>query len=533
VDALIIDALAANDGRRRFSRDVIGAGPRLLAGIMEKNNLEVNIRRVEDFLLKQDITALESKLFLISAMSVDEIAVRKAINLIKKEKKKSTIIVGGPIVSDTNIASKLQFDIGVIGEGEIILDNLVKTDFQISSFLESEEVKTNITHQKRGETIFFKKKSHSSSEIFNVFFPSIERIKDYPDYWFSRVYVEVVRGCSNHFRGEIVQQAGGCSNCGNCDSIDTIFSSECPEDIPPGCGFCSVPHTFGGPISRKIEIIEREVKALFEKGVRRIVLSAPGFLDYYRNQDNKPIYSPTSPKVNIEKIEELLARLAKIRDQQDHICSISVENIKPALVNREVAEIFGKYLPNTSISIGCETFDEKHSSAIGRPSSPQQALNASKLLRDNKLHPQIYLIHSLPGETVNSLKKTKEVVKSSLDNIADKITVYKYLPLPNSPFTKTNSQPPSERHLLKIMRDELKEAIIAFNTKKKKEIIGKKMKVIVAEKDVKRENTFICYPIFSGSAISVYSKKNIINKDVEVEITKVISDKLVEGRLVQ
>ena len=77
---LIVDALAANEGRRKFSRDAIGVGPRLLAGICEKNKKDSRIIRVEDLLeSKHFFDREEHQIFLLSAMSVDEIAVKRAI----------------------------------------------------------------------------------------------------------------------------------------------------------------------------------------------------------------------------------------------------------------------------------------------------------------------------------------------------------------------------------------------------------------------------------------------------------------------
>ena len=83
--------------------------------------------------------------------------------------------------------------------------------------------------------------------------------------------------------------------------------------------------------------------------MRRIVLSAPGFLDYLRGGENKSIYSPTKPEANYEKLEKLLQVLSGIRDKQEKTCSISVENVKPSLVTKEIASLIGKYLPKLSM----------------------------------------------------------------------------------------------------------------------------------------------------------------------------------------
>ncbi len=524
--ALIVDALAANEGRRKFSRDAIGVGPRLLAGIFEKHKQFVRIKRVEDFLEDRDVISDSIDVFLISAMSVDKIATQKAVRKITKNHPHSKIIIGGPILSEQKISEEIKFDIGVRGEGEGIVEYLISNDFD-ADFFEDDQFTNNFTVEKRKETIIVQ---DARKFLFEDHLPSTERIIDYPDYWFSKVYVELVRGCSNHYRGDLVQTAGGCSECGVCDDPDIINTGDCPEDIPAGCGFCSVSATFGAPRSKELELAIQEVESLFKVGARRIVLSAPGFLDYFRGGE-KEIFSPTQPPVNFKMIEELLENLSEIRDNQEQVCSISIENVKPSLVTKEVAELIGKYLPNTSISIGCETFDASHSNRIGRPSDPHSALNAAKFFSENRISPQIYLIHSLPGETVKSLEITKDIVENQLSDFAEKITVYKYLSLPGSPFTVTNVELPRKRHLLDIRREELKEAIIRFNFEKKKKLIGEKIVVVIAEKDKKRANTYIGYPIFSGPAISVFSEKQIIGKTISLEIIGALSDKLLEGKI--
>ena len=525
---LIVDALAANEGRRKFSRDAIGAGPRLLAGVCNKNNLFSKIIRVEDLLEKNFSSINDFNSFLISAMSVDKIAVIRVIQRIRSKHNSAFILLGGPIVSDKKELEDYDINLAVLGEGERILNELIQNNFSIDNLSSDRNI-----IEKQGKITLIQRKKIKQREIFKEFSPSIIHITDYPDYWYSKVYVEIVRGCSNHYRGEIVRKEGGCSDCGNCDSPDNVLTDDCPEDIPPGCGFCSVPATFGPPRSKPIELIVEEVKSLFEKGVRRIILSAPGFLDYYRNPENKEIFSPTKPPANTEKISELLKKLVSVRDNQKHKCSISIENIKPSLVTPQIAKIIGKFFPNTSISIGCETFDERHSDQIGRPPSPKRALEAAKLLIRNKIHPQIYLIHSLPGETVQTLEKTINVVKKQLKDYAEKITVYKYLPLPNSPFTITNTPLPVDRHLQKVKREELKKSIINFNLEKKHSLVNSEIVSIVAEKDRTRKKTYICYPLFSGPAISVKSEEDILGKLVKILITGVVSDKLVSGKIVK
>ncbi|MCE7741408.1 MAG: radical SAM protein [Candidatus Heimdallarchaeota archaeon] len=527
---LIVDALAANEGRRKFSRDAIGVGPRLLAGICEKNNKEVKIARVEDILENESyLNQTDFDVFLISGMSVDKIAVKRVIKQISKIPKDTTTFLGGPIVSDPDFLKEIDISAGIIGEGEFVLETLLQNDFSFHDLKDTHPEQLELT--KIDNVWLIKQKVLTTESVFEKFLPSTDRIIDYPDFWFSKVYVEITRGCSNHYRGSIVKSHGGCSDCGNCDNPDTVATAECPEDIPPGCGFCSVPSTFGPPRSKSKELVVKEIKELLNKGARRIILSSPGFFDYFRESNDNPTYSPTKPSANLEKITDLLSELAQLRDEQEEICSISVENVKPSLVTEAGAGIIGKFLPRTAISIGCETFDIGHSSAIGRPSSSNQTLEAARLFRSESIDPQIYLIHSLPGETADSLNTTREVVNGKLKDYAEKITVYKYLALPNSPFTVTNTPLPVERHLIKDIREKLKKDIISFNRSKKRELIGKHLQVIVAEKDFQHKNHYISYPIFSGPTISIHSSKDILRKTVLAEVIEVITDRLVKAEL--
>ncbi|MHA2357656.1 MAG: hypothetical protein ACXABK_02665, partial [Candidatus Heimdallarchaeaceae archaeon] len=255
MNILIVDALAANEGRRKFSRDAIGIGPRLLAGICSTHDMFSRIIRAEDILEDETVLSIEDfDIFLISGMSVDKIAVERVIKKIRNSVSSANIILGGPIASNTLVFTDIQVNAAVFGEGEWVLNDLIIGDFSIDS-LSSEKYQIN----KINQTDYVRKIQRSTSNIFETFSPSINHIKDYNDFWYSKVYVEAVRGCSNHYRGELTKQEGGCSDCENCGDLDTIVTDNCPEDIPPGCGFCSVPSTFGAPINRPVKLIVNEV----------------------------------------------------------------------------------------------------------------------------------------------------------------------------------------------------------------------------------------------------------------------------------
>ena len=51
---LIVDTLASGKGTRLTTRDVIGAGPRTVAGVLEKHGMEPTIVPVERYLREKN-----------------------------------------------------------------------------------------------------------------------------------------------------------------------------------------------------------------------------------------------------------------------------------------------------------------------------------------------------------------------------------------------------------------------------------------------------------------------------------------------
>ena len=84
---LIVDALSAGTGRRTSSRDSIGCGPRSVAGVLERHEVQCRIARVENLLS----TPGQMKSFqhiAISAMTMDLPVVK---TIATKWKKTNTI----------------------------------------------------------------------------------------------------------------------------------------------------------------------------------------------------------------------------------------------------------------------------------------------------------------------------------------------------------------------------------------------------------------------------------------------------------
>lgn len=121
---MIVDASATGTGHRQATLDVIGAGPRAIAGVLEKRGLNPPIIVAEDF-LKGAENPQHYDMLLISGMTSDITAIR---HVASKWKKMSSgpIVIGGPVFSSTEDALiKAGGNLAIIGEGEQTLEELL------------------------------------------------------------------------------------------------------------------------------------------------------------------------------------------------------------------------------------------------------------------------------------------------------------------------------------------------------------------------------------------------------------------------
>ncbi|RDD54133.1 MAG: radical SAM protein [Candidatus Korarchaeota archaeon NZ13-K] len=507
---LILDALASGGGRRLSSLDVIGAGPRLIAGILEKFGLEYRLMRIEDFLMRGKPFRGVS---LVSAMSMDEAAARRASKLLLGVK-----ILGGPITSDLTVVKRLGFDLGVWGEGEVSIESLLRGGLADGLLPDARGIPNLVFKDGTCNEL-----RHLSREEFLTFRPSVKAVMFYstiPHYKCSRIYVEVVRGCSNFNRPKLLADEVSCERCSSCYSGRPGVSI-CPQGIPPGCGYCSIPLLYGPPKSRDEEAILEEVKGLAEIGVRRIVLSGADFLEYGRDLLSQYPRNPMDPEPNIEAIDSLLCGVRELSLR--HGFFFEVENVKPCLVNEDVARILGKYLRGTPIHVGVETGDPEHAKIIGRPCGPDDSLRAIRLLKRYGLRPYAYFIHSLPGQSGPIVNSTVRLMRLIFREGAEKITVYRFKPLPGTSF---------QDFRVKVDRNSKKMVKIAIelNRRRKRELLGEVIEAVVAPK-VGRH--WYAYPVRGGPTIRLTPAEGLrVGKIVNVLVRNVLSDRLVEGSIV-
>lgn len=526
-----MDALASGRKKRLATRDAIGVGPRAVAGVLEDRGLEPRIASAEA-VLGGNVDLCSHDMLLVSGMTSDITAIRRTVSRWRDESSRP-VLVGGPVAADPEKAlSKAQADLSVIGEGELTLMELLELGLlqgQLPSLEELEGVK-GVAYVDGGTVRMNGLRPAMKREVYDGFTPSTSVIKDYPLHRSARVYVEVLRGCSNYHRAQIALPEDGCVGCNKCRSGSLEGRYDCPQGIPPGCGYCSVPSLYGPPRSRSADKIIEEVGGLLSMGVRRIVLSAPGFLDYGRDLlvEPQPLTNPRHPEPNYSALEELLSQLTGLDMVAEGEASIMIENIKGCLVTRRAAETLGRYLVGTPVNIGFETGSREHSLQLGRPSTPGENLRALKRLKRAGLKPYVYFIHGLPGQTHTTVEETVRIINRSVWAGASRIIMYRFRPLPMSAFHDQPMAPPAVKDLLsKRLHGAAQEA----NKMMKENMVGKTFRTVIAEPYERNHRYHVAYPMLHGPVVLVEGAEGLVGEVVEVEVTGVASERMVRGRL--
>lgn len=521
---LVTDALSAGNGIRRSSRDSIGCGPRTVCGVFEKHNISCRISRIDDIIARRGIIKKFEHLA-ISGMTMDLPAIKILVRHWNKSNHKGRVILGGPIASNPSILKELNIDLIVIGEGEATLEELIINGFfedniDLSKIDGCAFPQNNRIHMTQSRTLL------SPITLSTEYSPSTTRIVDYATFQASKVYVEVTRGCSNFKRTTLpTKDNHQCSDCGNCDSHDSRKRLYCPENVPPGCGFCSVPSTWGPPRSRSVNAIVQEIRELLNLGVHRVVLESPDFLDYMRGQE--PLTDPCNPPANITAIKALLDEINTLPQVVNKEVHIAIENMKACLFTDVVAENLVKSLPLTSPNIGLETGSEEHMRQIGKCGSPSDVISAVKIASRFGMKTFVYFIYGLPGETAESVSESLTIMREISAAGAERIILYGFRALPGSAFEGYPDSSTTDE-LGALLRREADR----INRQKKENYLGTVIRGIAAEPSWTRHGYTMVYSLTEEPLMTVrggYSS----GVPLSVRITKVLSGGLLEGEVIQ
>ncbi|KSW11784.1 hypothetical protein CF15_02960 [Pyrodictium occultum] len=514
MDVLVVDALARGSyGRRIVTVDAIGAGPRTVAGVLEQLGIGVELTTAETVLDKPSMLE-DYDVLMISAMSVDEGSVARIVKAWRRRRGRRPVVVGGPISSDPWFLARVGADVGVHGEAEPVVEKLFTEGAIDSGVLYKEKLRSlcGVAYREEGRVVVNKRCPVMPRRVWEKYFPSTRLIRGYPFYWAARVYVEVVRGCSNY----------------TIPRLEGLLPEELlPARPVPGCAYCSVVSLWGYARSRSIELVYREVKELINQGVRRIVLSGPDFLDYGRDWlvEPGPLVDPRRPGPNLEAVQSLLSRLSSIPEISSGEAAIMVENVKPNLVTEEAARTLGRYLKGTPVHVGAETGDQRLLEVLGRPATVRETIEAVRRLRRHGLRPYVYIMYCLPGETARVVEKTLRLMEALYRAGAEKITAYRFTPLPGSALGKL-----AGRKLDCLPNHPVKLKAAEINKRAKKRMIGWKLRAIVVARHP-RLHRWVAYPLHHGPVVLLEEEGLEPGDIVDVRITGVYSDRIIEGSM--
>lgn len=532
---LVVDANARLKGRRLTTLDVIGVGPRLITALLKYYGFDAELHPYEN-VIKSEKHIKDFDVIAISFMISDVIAVRRLIKSWRKVHGKNELVVlGGAGALSDKALRLLDFDIAFLGEAEPTFYHIFRHQ-GYKSFKEFVEDVRNRGVVIRGTAVKTDRgiidgglAPWSPKDLLFKVIPEINDVSNYPFFWACRVYVEIVRGCSNFRRPLIMMPNLTCLNCDICKCGELSNRVYCPVGIPPGCGYCNVPLIHGYPRSREIYSIAEEIRKLLELGVTRITLSAPDFLDYGRELNVGGILTdPCEPRPNIDMIERLLKEITNFNAVLEGKAAILIENIKACLVDDYVAELLGRYLKGSAIYIGLESCSDKLLNVIGRPFTCRDTLRAIELLSKYGLKPYVYLIHGLPHENADDIKKTVDIIPYLEKIGVERIVLYKFIPLPRTAFNKRVKKEDNE--YLKYV-GLLKNSIRKFNEFAKRRLVGRIIDVVTASEYPRDRRYLISYPLFHGPVTLLKLPKRFIGYIVRARITKVISDRVVLGEL--
>ena len=530
--ALLVDCLGTVRGRRPATLDVIGAGPRSIVGVLQALGCDIVLTTPSGALRMRG--ALRSfDVLMVSAMTSDLTSAWRTARAWRRYSE-GPVLVGGPACADPlRVLERVGCDVCVIGEGEWALMELWHAGLE-NGLLPRDSILRDIRglafRTRKGALLVNELRPASTRrELASLPLPSQEAIRAYPFFWACRVYVEVLRGCSNYYRTELPLPDGrACTGCGACRTGPLRRRYYCPEGIPPGCGYCSVPSFFGPSRSRPPEKIEAEVRGLLRAGARRIVLSASDVLDYGRDMlvEPEPLTDPREPPANLDALEDLFRRVCSLREVRRGDAVVMLENAKPCLVSSDVAELLGRYFEGTTINIGVETGSEEHARALGRPSSPREAIRAIRLLREAGLRPCAYFIHGLPGQDERTVGATLRAMEEAVRAGAERIIMYRFRALPMSAFGDFPSAPPAARDPLSAR---LVQRARELNEALKARWLGKRIEVVVACRHPGKEGYLVAYPMRHGPVVFLKGSEGLVGAVLTVRITGVVSDRAVLG----
>lgn len=207
---------------------------------------------------------------------------------------------------------------------------------------------------------------------------------------------------------------------------DIITYRGCIRYYTGGCSFCSEPG-YGRPEMREQSDIIQEISTLYELGVRHFRLGGQSCIISYKAQG---IGKTEAPVPSPEELEKLFSG---INYRCPDIKVLHVDNANPSVMaahpgeSREILNILVEHTtPGNVLALGMESADPKVIKANNLNSTPEEVLNAIKMIYEvgadcgvngmPKLLPGINILAGLEGETPDTFAQNYIFLKKILDS---------------------------------------------------------------------------------------------------------------------
>jgi len=304
---------------------------------------------------------------------------------------------GGKKVRDVEVVEEV-FDLIVDGDGEIVISDLLKNNFNIDK-IDPSSCRLN---------------QNMITEFAVKGAKVVQQHPFFPDYLITEI--ETYRGC--------------------------------PRSIVGGCSFCSEASK-GSPSFRAIEDIINEIKALYDSGIRHLRIGNQPCIFSYMAKDASEQEFPKPNPVAVEKL------FKGIRANAPSLKTLHIDNANPGVIARypneckQIAKSIIKYHTSGDVAaFGVESVDPVVIKKNNLKASPDEVITSIRVLNElgskrglnglPELLPGLNFVFGLEGET----KKTFELDYNFLKQIFDdgllirRINLRQVIPIPGTKMFK-------------------------------------------------------------------------------------------------
>jgi B12-binding domain/radical SAM domain protein len=324
-----------------------------------------------------------------------------------------TLIAGGPHPSGDPLGTlEMGIDIVVVGEGEVVLPDLLEKLFRGESYSKV----LGISFLEDGNYRYTGK-------------PKPIDLSDYPAF------------AVKHKRYSPIEIGRGC---------------------PWACKFCQTPFLMGGRMRyRSVDSTVKYAKIAKEQmNIRDLRFITPVSFAYG---------SPDGRTTNPEAVEELLKGVSSIYGREHLFFGSFPSEVRPESVTPEMLTLVKKYCANDNIIIGAQSGSETMLEAIHRGHSAQDVMNAVKLILEFGFIANVDFIFGMPGETQEDIDTSLDFMKR-LTDMGARVHSHTFMPLVGTPLS--NGQPGVVDEKTKGMLEALRSRGLEYGHWKQQEVIA-------------------------------------------------------------